>query len=71
MPWFHKYVKTFELGFQMAMEYRLNFLLSLVSAAYPIFIQTFLWTAIFTASSNSVVYQRKVRPFAASSAMRP
>jgi ABC-2 type transport system permease protein len=51
-----KYFKAFELGFQAALEYRLNFALSLVSAAYPIFIQTFLWTAIFQASSEQVVY---------------
>jgi ABC-2 type transport system permease protein len=51
-----KYTKAFELGFQTALEYRLNFLLSLVSAAYPIFIQTFLWTAIYASSSEAVVY---------------
>jgi ABC-2 type transport system permease protein len=51
-----KYVKTFELGFQTALEYRANFALSLLSAAYPIFIQTFLWTAIYAASPGSVVY---------------
>jgi ABC-2 type transport system permease protein len=51
-----KYAKAFELGFQTALEYRLNFLLSLVSAVYPIMIQTFLWTAIFRASTEQVVY---------------
>ena len=51
-----KYTKTFELGFQAALEYRANFLLSLVSAAYPIFIQSFMWTAIYRNSSASVVY---------------
>jgi ABC-2 type transport system permease protein len=51
-----KYIKTFELGFQTALEYRLNFLLSLVSAAYPILIQTFMWTAIFNASTQDMVY---------------
>ncbi len=38
------------MGFQTAMEYRLNFLISLISAAYPIIIQTFLWTAIFSST---------------------
>ena len=38
------------------MEYRVNFLFSLLSAAYPIFIQTFLWTAIYNASTEDVVY---------------
>jgi ABC-2 type transport system permease protein len=56
MQWLKKYSKAFELGFQTALEYRLNFALSLVSAAYPIFIQTFLWTAIFKASAQQVVY---------------
>lgn len=58
MRWTRKYAKAFELGFQTALEYRVNFLLSLISAAYPIFIQTFLWTAIYSASAdpNAVVY---------------
>ncbi len=56
MHWAKKYSKAFELGFQTALEYRLNFLLSLVSAAYPIFIQTFLWTAIFQSSTEPSVY---------------
>ena len=56
MLWLKKYSKAFELGFQTALEYRLNFALSLISAAYPIFIQTFLWTAIFQASAQQVVY---------------
>ena len=56
LSWLQKYGKAFELGFQTALEYRLNFLISLVSAAYPIFIQTFLWTAIYRNSSEAVVY---------------
>lgn len=55
-PWARKYVKAFEMGFELAMEYRVNFLISLISAAYPIFIQTFLWTAIFNSASSNVVY---------------
>jgi ABC-2 type transport system permease protein len=51
-----KYTKAFELGFQTALEYRANFLISLISAAYPIIIQTFLWTAIYKNSPESVVY---------------
>jgi len=50
-----KYVQAFQLGFQTALEYRLNFLLSLVSAAYPVFIQSFMWVAIYQ-GSGSVVY---------------
>jgi ABC-2 type transport system permease protein len=48
--WLEKYYKAFELGFQFALEYRINFLISLISAAYPIFIQSFLWSAIFQSS---------------------
>lgn len=51
-----KYGKAFELGFQTALEYRVNFLISLISAAYPIIIQTFLWTAIFNSTHQEVVY---------------
>ncbi len=51
-----KYSKTFEMGFQVALEYRINFAISLISAAYPILIQTFLWTAIYNASSQEVIY---------------
>jgi ABC-2 type transport system permease protein len=54
--WLAKYRKAFELGFQSALEYRVNFLISLISAAYPIFIQTFLWTAIFQGSGEAVLY---------------
>jgi ABC-2 type transport system permease protein len=54
--WVRKYIKAFELGFETALEYRVNFLISLISAAYPIMIQTFLWTAIFRSSGQEVVY---------------
>ena len=56
LRWLKKYIKAFELGFQTALEYRINFLISLISAAYPIFIQTFLWTAIYNNSTGDVVY---------------
>lgn len=56
LRWIQKYIKAFELGFETAMEYRLNFMISLISAAYPIFIQTFLWVAIFKASNEDLVY---------------
>ena len=55
MRFFEKYGKSYSLGLQSAMEYRANFLLSLLTAVWPIFIQTFLWTAIFKNSGNSVV----------------
>lgn len=56
LRWVQKYAKAFELGFETALEYRINFLILLISAAYPIIIQTFLWTAIFQNSGETVVY---------------
>ncbi|GAP08036.1 ABC-type uncharacterized transport system, permease component [Anaerolinea thermolimosa] len=56
MPWLKKYLKAFELGFETALEYRFNFMISLISAAYPIIIQSFLWSAIYAASAGSSVY---------------
>jgi ABC-2 type transport system permease protein len=56
MRWLDKYSKAFELGFQTALEYRVNFLISLISAAYPIFIQSFMWTAIYQNTTEPVVY---------------
>lgn len=51
-----KYLVTFSMGFQMALEYRLNFIISLISAAYPILIQTFLWTAIYQGSAQDSLF---------------
>ncbi len=56
MPWVRKYITTFQMGFQTALEYRINFAISLISAIYPIIVQSFLWTAIFLNASGSTVY---------------
>lgn len=56
VPWLKKYTQAFQLGFEMALEYRVNFLISLISAAYPIFIQTFMWTAIYQNATEASVY---------------
>lgn len=50
-----KYQQSFLLGIQNAMEYRANFLLSMVSAAFPIFIQYFLWSAIYQGRRDSAI----------------
>lgn len=55
-PWLKKYTQAFQLGFQVALEYRVNFMISLISAAYPIFIQTFMWTAIYQNANEQAVY---------------
>ncbi len=54
--WLRKYSKTFEMGFQMALEYRVNFAISLISTIYPIFIQCFLWTAIYNNSTENQLF---------------
>ena len=56
LPWIRKYSRTLEMGLQTALEYRVNFAISLVSAIYPIFIQSFLWTAIYDASPETELY---------------
>ena len=55
-PWLKKYTQAFQLGIQVALEYRINFMISLISAAYPIFIQTFMWTAIYQNANEQAVY---------------
>ncbi len=52
----HKYVRTYLLGFQNAMEYRVDFLLSIFSGSFIIIVQCFLWNAIFMSSQADVIY---------------
>ncbi|HEX2926437.1 MAG TPA: ABC-2 family transporter protein [Ruminiclostridium sp.] len=52
----NKYIFSFQIGMQNAMEYRANFFLSIVAAIVPIFIQTFLWISVYKNSDNSVVF---------------
>jgi ABC-2 type transport system permease protein len=51
-----KYIKAYLMGLQSAMEYRTDFILSILSGAFVILIQCFLWTAIFKSSKNSIIY---------------
>jgi ABC-2 type transport system permease protein len=44
------------MGLKNSMEYRANFLISIISVIFPVTIQYFLWTAVFKASSQKVVY---------------
>lgn len=53
---YRKYVKSFVLGAQNAMEYRMDFLLGMVSAAWPIFIQFFLWKSIYAGSRQQSLF---------------
>ncbi|ACL76683.1 ABC transporter permease [Ruminiclostridium cellulolyticum] len=52
----NKYLFSFQIGMQNAMEYRANFFLSILAAIVPIFIQTFLWISVYKNSGNSVVF---------------
>lgn len=52
----NKYWFSFLMGMQSAMEYRANFFLSIFAAIIPIFIQTFLWIAVYENSSGSVLF---------------
>jgi ABC-2 type transport system permease protein len=53
---YSKYMKSFALGAQSAMEYRADFLLGMVSAAWPIFIQFFLWKSIYAGAGSESLF---------------
>jgi ABC-2 type transport system permease protein len=42
-----KYLNSFSLGIRGALEYRLNFFVSLLGTAAPVIIQTALWTCLY------------------------
>ncbi len=47
-----KYRRSFSMGLRAAMEYRINFLFSILSAVCPAVIQTALWTSLYGPSSG-------------------
>lgn len=49
-------MKVFNLAMQSAMEYRANFLLSLLSGIFVIVIQFFVWTAIYQSSLSNEMF---------------
>lgn len=51
-----KYFKSFKMGMQRSMEYRVNFFLGFLSCIFPLIIQFFLWKAIFESSGRDLVY---------------
>ncbi|KWX80144.1 hypothetical protein AMQ83_35575 [Paenibacillus riograndensis] len=53
MSAFPKYVRVFQLGVQSSLEYRLDFLFSLISAFFPILIQYYIWSAVYGRSESS------------------
>lgn len=50
-----KYKCALMLGIQNAMEYRSNFFLNMISALFPIFIQFFLWTSIYSGNPKGII----------------
>lgn len=52
----NKYFKVLAIGFKNSLEYRIDFILGLVSSFFPIVIQFYLWTAIFTNSGKDTVF---------------
>ncbi len=56
--WKRKYFHAFSTALQSTMEYRTDFLLGMIGAAFPIFIQVFLWTAIYGGNEGAVFYSR-------------
>jgi len=51
-----KYGAVFSQGIQGAMEYRADFLFGLLNGCFAVFIQFFLWTAIYSGSQENYLY---------------
>lgn len=52
----NKYVVAFRIGFQSSLEYRFNFFLSLLSAAFPMIVQYYMWTAVYANAGEKDVF---------------
>ncbi len=48
------YKQAFSLGLQKAMRYRVNFYVGMISIIFPMCIQYFLWTSIFSSGSQGM-----------------
>lgn len=58
-----KYACVFHLSLETAMEYRADFFLSLISTVFPIILQLYLWTAIYSAPAevnNGYTYEQMI-----------
>lgn len=51
-----KYRRAFSLGMQQGLEYRMNFILNLSGGVFQIFIQLFLWSAIFKSTGDGALF---------------
>jgi ABC-2 type transport system permease protein len=47
-----KYLSSFSLGLRVALEYRANFVFSLLGAVSPVIIQTALWTCLYSGDAS-------------------
>lgn len=56
MKWSSKYMKSFYMGIDEAMQYRTNFMLGIVSIVFPITIQIFIWNAVYMNDHEKLVY---------------
>lgn len=50
-----KYKRTYVLALQNAMEYRTDFLLSIISGSFIVVVQCFLWTAVYRSSPHEII----------------
>jgi ABC-2 type transport system permease protein len=51
-----KYTTTVKLGIQEAMEYRVDFFFSLINGCFTVFVQFFMWTAIYGGKDEAILY---------------
>ena len=51
-----KYGRSFSIGLRGALEYRLNFAFSILSAIAPVVIQTALWTRLYAPGSGDTLF---------------
>lgn len=51
-----KYKYSFFMGFQKAIEYRMDFIFGLISSIFPIIIQISLWAAIYKTTNEGIMY---------------
>ena len=48
------YLCVFRMGIENALEYRTGFVLSMVSAAFPILIQTTMWNYLYANADTEI-----------------
>jgi len=51
-----KYPKSYVLGLQNSMEYRANFVLSMLSTVFPVLMQFVIWSAVYRYSDTPTVF---------------